>query len=314
MTKKILVVIVDALDWNLLHEFQCTPYLDKLRKEGLSGCLTSSDVPLTPIALGEFYSGHESPYNESSDLMSVLADASLTAHDHMIFDDLSLLYDTGIFDLPCLGRVRTVGKFWLAGVTGDSSANYNNHTRIKPSYLKEHIIEYPTYGTDFMKTVDIVTRCRQTPREFDRFRYMKILLEKEPCELFATYTRILDAGCHGWISDLPHNFSVTPLEILYKHIDKWVYSLAHEVFIPDTILLLSDHGFDPRKKQGIDWKAHSPDGVYILHGTDRTGEESRRIYQLHWLLKEICGFGKDQEVYIENLRAKISKIKSKIHW
>ena len=53
--------------------------------------------------------------------------------------------------------------------------------------------------------------------------------------------------------------------------------------------MFSDHGFNPMRKQGPDWRSHSYDGAYILHGIDKRKKENKRIWQLHHMVKKICG-------------------------
>lgn len=301
-----LIVAIDAFDWELFWELEATPFISSLLKEkSLYGRLVPAPIPYTPFSFFEFYTGQENRTKPTNNKFQTIAKGALYTPDPNIFSDLELLYDVGILELPLLGRLRQLGKVWVASFLGSTYANYNLQVRTHPRTLRKYVERYPPYySLSFGQNFHYPWHFN---REMGRLLYFRAILADYPCNLVGTYIRILDEFCHRF----PNEIEVTteiyekPLHTLYSFIDSWLEILITQIIKPEVLLLWSDHGFDPRKNQGRDWEAHNHNGFYLLHGTDLQGEEERRIWQLHWLTKEVCGLGENLEQYVADLKIKI---------
>lgn len=284
-----LILAIDALDWNLFNKFECTPFLSKLTEKGLSGRLASSPVPLTPIAFGEFYTGQESFIMPNQPMRNIIQATYRINLGKTIFDDLSEKYRVGLIELPCLSKLREIGEFVIAGLTYDEHQEYNHEYRAIPFHFYQKYLQgYQFYG---QIQCDLFIIPKQYNYELRRFEYMQKIIQDHPCDIVATYLRIIDVACHGTkrrdVVNKPKKVALA-IHDLYQFIDTWTEILCTKIVNPDIILIFSDHGFNSLKKQGQDWRSHNYDGTYILHGTDQQGSENKRIWQLHWLVKNIC--------------------------
>jgi len=178
----------------------------------------------------------------------------------------------------------------IAGLTYDEYQDYNREHRTVPFHFYQKYLQgYSFYGQN---QCDLFIIPKQYDYELCRFEYMQKILQDHPCDIVATYLRIIDVACHGTQTKDVVNHSKNvfyALYDLYQFVDKWTKILCTEIIHPDIVLIFSDHGFNPMEKQGLDWLAHNYDGTYILHGTNEQGNKHKRIWQLHWLVKNICG-------------------------
>lgn len=309
-----LIVAIDAFDWNLWQELDATPFIDSLVNNGsLYGRLVPPPVPYTPFSFFEFYTGQENRIQPTKNKFKAIARGALYTPDPNIFADLEHAYDVGILEMPHLGRLRRLGKVWVASFLGSTFDAYNIQVRTHPRSLIKYVEKFPAYrsflyGQPFTFPIHF-------HREMSRLLYFRDILTDYPCDLIGTYTRILDEFCHRFPHDINYTEEICekPLYTIYEFIDSWLKILVTKIVKPDVLLIWSDHGFDPRqeKSQKRDWEGHNKNGFYLLHGTNYHNEEERRIYQLHWLVKELCGFGKDLEANIARTKARIHKIIAK---
>ena len=192
MDQKMLILAIDALDWELLSQFKSTPFLTELSQEGLYGRLASSPVPLTPIAFGEFYMGRESFIMPNQSMDRIVKSTYRLDMSYTIFDQLSEKYQVGLIEMPCLGKLRSIGEYIIAGLTYDEDRVYNEDHRVLPSHYRKYISGYPFYGP---VKCDLFNVKEQQDVEYRRFDYINKIVQENPCDIIAIYLRIVDATC-----------------------------------------------------------------------------------------------------------------------
>jgi len=162
---------------------------------------------------------------------------------------------------------------------------YNHEHRAYPPCLKKYVERFHYYRSFGTQLFDME---EDQLLERERLSYIHQILRDHPCDVVSIYSRLIDSACHSVTPKHEKRLVHEKLVELYSFMDNWVRVLTNEIVKPDAILVFSDHGFNPLKRTGNDWRGHNRQGAYIFYSYGVTHRiKPLRTYQINWVVKDI---------------------------
>jgi predicted AlkP superfamily phosphohydrolase/phosphomutase len=272
--KKVLVIGIDGGDWRLLQPFLndgCMPNLDKIINSGSWGILESTVPPITPVAWSSFQTGSKPLKHGVLGFRNVkVTDNNSVEYSYVDTTSLSvptlwqylseLGKEVGVINLPMTYPPQPVKGFMVTGFpTPSNRANYTY-----PRELKEEILKFaPLYS------VPIPARGRKrgiAKSEVSRFiekmidvvktrvKVASYLQNKLSWDVLMVHFQAPDWVQHSlWPFFAPEGALFD--EKIYRLVSKFYTALDEAIRVlskslreEDTVIIISDHGFQDGKK------------------------------------------------------------------
>lgn len=263
---KVLIIGLDGATWEVLDEFVLNkhmPNLNKLKVNGCSGILKSTDPPVTPAAWTTFNTGCQ-PYTHSvlgfkdysfeNDRLSISSSASCAVPT--MWEELSRQgYKVASINVPWTYPCRKVNGFMVAGYgLPGTKAQFTYPTDLKNELL-EHIPDYNVL-TDWEKVdnhdheifdqnVSRAERCFE-----QRLETARIINRKDSLDVFMVEFQDIDLIQHHVWPYLDRNTrdeypsKRDRLFLALNRLDKAIGSLLELADNKQsTVIVVSDHGF-----------------------------------------------------------------------